>query len=312
MAEQECRYVLVTPVRDEVVTIGRTIAAVTRQTVQPREWVIVSDGSTDGTNEVVEQAIRKHRWMHLLALPERPSRDFSAVVVNTEAGVRALTCDEYDYIGLLDGDVEFQADYFETLIARFEANPRLGLAGGVVVDPGKPKSQLPRNRMDVPGAVQFFRRSCFDGLGGLLPIPEGGWDVITCAVARMNGSETELVTELIVDHLKPRNITQGGPVGRMWQLGVRDYAVGYSGLFELAKCLGRISETPLFVASLARWCGFCAAAIRRRPRVVPPHVVEFVRKEQRGRVWAALRSLGRENRTRRGEGAPTERPREDG
>jgi hypothetical protein len=282
-------YVLVTPVRDEVSTIGRTIAAVTQQTIQPSEWVIVSDGSTDGTDALVDEASRDYRWIRLLRLPVRPGRSFAAVVHNTEAGLNALSCHDYQYVGFLDADLDFQLDYFETLMNRFGANPKLGLAGGVVIDCGRSREQFPRNRLEVPGAVQFFRRDCFERLGGLVPVPEGGWDALTCAMARMSGFETQLFTDLVVDHLKPRNISQGGPLRRLWQMGVRDYAVGYDPVFELFKCFSRATEPPFLASAAARWLGFCLATVRQRPRVVPDHVVAFVRQEQRQR----LRSLGR-------------------
>ena len=73
----------------------------------------------------------------------------------------------YDYLGLLDADVTFQSDYFEQILRRFDAEPALGLAGGVVIDVGLPRDRFPRNRIDVPGAVQFFRRECFERIGRL-------------------------------------------------------------------------------------------------------------------------------------------------
>ena len=258
-------YVLVTPVRDEVTTIGRTIGAVTRQTVHPSEWIIVSDGSTDGTNELVEAAARVHSWIRLLRLPPRPGRSFAAVVHNTEAGIQALTTRDYRYLGLLDADLDFQADYFETLIRRFEANSRLGLAGGVVIDTGRPRNRFPRNRIDVPGAVQLFRRECFERLGGLVAIPEGGWDGLTCAMARMSGFETQLFTDLVVDHLKPRNVSQGGPLRRRWQLGVRDYAIGYDPTLSSCSSVSVATDEPPFLASaLSRYVGFCRSNGQRR------------------------------------------------
>jgi poly-beta-1,6-N-acetyl-D-glucosamine synthase len=280
-------YVLVTPVRDEAATIARTIEAVMRQTIQPSEWIIVSDGSSDGTNEIVEAAAKAAGQIRLLRLPSRPERSFAAVVHNTEAGVRALACRSYQYIGLLDADLDFQPDYFETLIRRFENNPKLGLAGGVVIDRGRPRDIFPRNRIDIPGAVQLFRRECFERLGGLVAIPEGGWDSLTCAVARMNGYQTQLFTDLVVDHLKPRNISQGGPLQRLWQLGVRDYAIGYDPFFELFKCASRVAEPPFLASAVARWFGFCAATIRQRPRVVPADVIAYVQNEQRRRLRKA-------------------------
>lgn len=281
-------YVLITPVRDEEKFIGGTIGSVIAQTLRPREWIIVSDGSTDRTNEIVTAAAREHPWIRLLALPPRTGRDFAAVVKNTERGVRTLECRDYGFLGLLDSDVTFQADYFEQLIRRFEANPRLGLAGGVVIDIGTPRDRLPRNRQDVPGAVQFFRRACFESLGGLIAIPEGGWDALTCAVARMRGYQTQLFVDLVVDHHKPRNIAHGGHLRRRWQLGIRDHGLGYHALFEFCKCCGKLHHHPFFVGAIAWWLGYCSAVLQRRPRIIPAELVTFVRREQLARLRKLL------------------------
>jgi len=284
-------YVLVTPAKNEEATIAVTIASVVNQVVRPAEWVIVSDGSTDRTDEIVRAAALSHPWICLLPLPPRRQRSFAAVVQATEAGVRALTLASYSYIGLLDSDVRFQPDYFQKVLETFEASPQLGLAGGVVIDLGSPRDRLPRNRKDVPGAVQFFRRRCFEALNGLLAIPEGGWDGLTCARARMLGFETRLLTELVVDHLKPRNISEGGVLRRHWQMGVRDYAVGYHPLFESAKCLARLFDSPAFVGSSARWIGYCRAAFQRRERLVPRDLLRFLRAEQKQRLLPKLSLL---------------------
>jgi len=284
-------YVLVTPAKNEEATIAVTIASVVNQVVRPAEWVIVSDGSTDRTDEIVRAAALSHPWICLLPLPPRRQRSFAAVVQATDAGVRALTLASYSYIGLLDSDVRFQPDYFKKVLETFEASPQLGLAGGVVIDLGSPRDRLPRNRQDVPGAVQFFRRRCFEALNGLLAIPEGGWDGLTCARARMLGFETRLLTELVVDHLKPRNISEGGVLRRHWQMGVRDYAVGYHPLFESAKCLARLFDSPAFVGSSARWFGYCRAAFQRRERLVPPDLLGFLRAEQKQRLLPKLSLL---------------------
>jgi len=284
------QYVLVTPTKDEEGSIGVTIESVVNQTVRPTEWVIVSDGSTDRTDEIVHSAALAHPWIRLLSLPPCAERSFGAVVHATEAGIRHLGVEDYEYIGLLDSDVRFRADYFERVIGCFASSPRLGLAGGVVIDVGLRTDQLPRNRQDVPGAVQFFRRTCFEALGGLLAIPEGGWDALTCARARMVGFETRLLTDLVVDHLKPRNIAEGGLLRRHWQLGVRDYALGYHPLFELAKCVSHLLELPYFVGGSAWWVGYCSAAIQRRPRRVPEDLARFLRGEQKQRLWRMFRS----------------------
>lgn len=285
-------YVLVTPVRDEEATIGRTIASVIVQTVRPREWIIVSDGSTDRTDEIVRAAAAQHSWIRLLPLTPRPGRSFAAVVLNTEKGIRHLECGDYAYIGLLDSDVEFQADYFEEMIRRFHAEPALGLAGGVVIDVGLPRDRFPRNQIDVPGAVQFYRRECFEAIGGMVPVPEGGWDGLTCAMARMKGYRTRLFTDLIVDHLKPRNVSEGGVVRRKWQMGVRDYVLGYHPLFELVKCVSRLREPPLVIGAAAWWVGYVSSALSRRPRMIAPQLVAHIRHEQMERIRSMFGGRG--------------------
>lgn len=277
-------YVLITPAKNEEKLIGETIASVINQTCRPVEWIIVSDGSTDRTNEIIRVAAKRNPWIHLLALPVRPGRNFAAVVHATEAGIRSLSVQNYEYIGLLDSDVRFQEDYFDKLIEQFELSINLGMAGGAVIDLGSPKDRLPDNRIDVPGAAQFFRRQCFEELGGLVAIPEGGWDALTCARVRMLGYESRLVPHLIMDHLKPRNIAEGGILRRYWQFGLRDYSLGYHPLFELVKCLRRCISPPILIGSFSWWAGYCSAALQRRTRHAPMDLLAFVRGEQKQRL----------------------------
>lgn len=286
-------YVLVTPVRNEGKSIGRTIHSVLRQTIRPLEWVIASDGSTDETNDIVRASASENPWIRLLELPPRDGHCFSAVVENTMMAISRLELREFSYLGLLDADVEFQEDYYEKIMRCFEIDPSLGLAGGVVVDPGESRDRLPRNRDDVPGAVQFFRRECFESIGGLIPIPEGGWDGIACVMARMAGYRTELICDLIVDHLKPRNVSQGGMLTRRWQMGQRDHAVGYHPCFEFIKCLSRIGERPVLLGSCAWSLGYLWSSIMRRPTIVPEEVRKFLRDEQIQRVWRTFKSSKR-------------------
>lgn len=281
-------YVIVTPARNESACIGKTIQAVTRQTVPPLEWVVVSDGSTDGTDEMVAAAATEFPWIQLVRLTPRAHPDFAAVVQNTETGLKALRASDYSYLCLLDADVSFQDDYFEQLLQRFSAEPDLGLAGGVIVDVGV-RREMRRNEVDVAGAVQFFRRECFESIGGLVPIPEGGWDAVTCVAARMQGYRTMTCDELVVEHHKPRNVSQGGWLRRTWQMGRRDYVLGYHPIFEIVKCVRRLADPPVVVGSLAWLAGYCTAALQRTPRRVSKEIMVQIRKEQRTRLLKPFR-----------------------
>jgi poly-beta-1,6-N-acetyl-D-glucosamine synthase len=282
------KYVIITPVKDEEAFIGETISSVIGQSLCPIQWVIVNDGSSDQTEEIVQNAAIQHSWILLVGLPPRGDRSFSAVVHATAAGVSALTVADYHYIGLLDSDVRFEKDYFKKVIKHFEASPNLGLGGGMVVDPGQRKDRLPRNRQDVPGAAQFFRRECFERLGGLIAIPEGGWDALTCVRARMLGYETRLFTDLVVDHLKPRNIAEGGVLQRKWRMGIRDYALGYHLVFEVFKCIGRLAEFPPIAGAFAWLAGYFGAGLSRRKRLIPDDLIRFNQAEQRERLKQAF------------------------
>jgi poly-beta-1,6-N-acetyl-D-glucosamine synthase len=279
-------YVLITPVRNEDATIGITIQSVVGQSVPPKEWIIVSDGSTDRTDEIVNSYVSQHAYIRLLQLRHRPARNFASVVFATEAGIAALKTQDYDFIGLLDADIKFAGSYYEEILRKFDEDPQLGMAGGIVIDchQGQRRRSV-QSLGDVAGAVQCFRRKCFDSLGGLIAIPEGGWDTITCVQARMNGYRTRTFPEIEVDHLKPRNISEGNVFRRSCQLGIREFALGNHPLFELAKCAYRCLEYPFVVGGLMRLYGYLGCYIRGRERMLPKDIVQFIRREQLRRLF---------------------------
>lgn len=278
-------FVLVTPVRNEERTIEITIRSVIQQTRLPSEWVIVSDESTDGTDDIIQRYAATHAFIRLLRLTKRPARNFASVVFALESGLAALATKDFAFLGLLDGDVRFGPDYYEHLLAGFAADPKLGLAGGLALD--VVNGRFVHNRYylgDVAGAVQFFRRECFLSLGGLVALPEGGWDFITCVRARMNGYNTRTFPELIVEHLKPRNLAEGNLFRRNWQFGVRDYALGAHPLFEVAKCGARLTDSPLIVGAVARLLGYLSANVHSPQRHLSEELINYVQDEQLRRL----------------------------
>jgi biofilm PGA synthesis N-glycosyltransferase PgaC len=290
---EDAAYVLVTPVRNEESHIEKTIRAVLSQTVLPCEWVIVSDGSEDNTDNIVARHAARCSWIRLIRLSERPRRNFASVVFATEIGYRSLKCKDYSFIGLLDADVRFEHDYVEKLLSRFSMDPKLGLAGGLVVDVVAGRRLNSRQHLqEVAGAVQFFRRECFEAIGGLIPIPEGGWDAITCLLARMKGFRTATFPDLVVEHLKPRNAAEGNVIRRQWQFGLREYALANHPLFEFIKCCSRCMENPVFLGALSRFAGYCWGHLTRRRRVLPNSVIDFAHREQLERLKRLLRIDG--------------------
>jgi hypothetical protein len=278
-------YILITPVRNEERTIEITIKSILAQTIPPREWVIVSDESTDRTDAIVSGYTGQFPWLRLVQLKDRPLRNFASVVFATEFGIKSLRTMDYAFLGLLDADVCLPQDYYAQILSHFATDSCLGLAGGLVLD--TVDGRRSRNRQflrDVAGAVQFFRRDCFESLGGLVPLPEGGWDAITCVRARMNGFKTATFSELTVDHLKPRNSAEGNLFRRNWQMGVRDYVLASHPLFELVKCCARCLDFPPLIGSISRLMGFGWAAVSGRKCHLPTDVINYIRQEQLTRL----------------------------
>ena len=282
---KQLNYVLITPVRNEEATIEITIQSVLSQTVLPREWVIVSDESSDSTDDIVRRYVNMNSFIRLVRIEDRPQRSFDSVVFATETGIKSLKDTGYDYICLLDADVRFRPEYFETLIKRFDECPDLGLAGGLVLDVVDGKMRRSRQYLgEVAGATQFFRRDCFEAIVPLIPVPEGGWDTITCVQARTKGYKTLTFPDLIVEHLKPRNIAEGNIIRRQWQLGQRDYALGYHPVFEVLKCISKFLEPLIILGTAARLAGYTWCCIIGRKRVISTQMIKMIRREQINRL----------------------------
>jgi hypothetical protein len=132
--------------------------------------------------------------------------------------------------------------------------------------------------------VQVFKRECFEKVRPLVAIPEGGWDALTCLKARMVGYQTLLFTDLMVFHLKPRNAYVHGTWRRLWEMGVRDYVLGYPLWFELLKCIARSVTPPYWAGAMAWLAGYCSAALQKKPRAIPEELQCFLRREHKLRL----------------------------
>jgi poly-beta-1,6-N-acetyl-D-glucosamine synthase len=205
-------YVLITPARNEADHIAKTLESVVAQTVLPLRWVIVSDGSTDGTDAIVKRFQAGHPWIELVKLPPRSERNFAAKVSAFCAGQGRVQDLAYDVIGNVDGDVSFPPDYFEFLLTKMEAEPQLGVAGTHYVESefhSFKDSYINVNHVN--GQIQLFRRACFEQIGGYQPIKGGGIDWVAVTSARMKGWQTYSFGERVFHHHRVMG-TAGGTV----------------------------------------------------------------------------------------------------
>ena len=284
------RYVLVTAARNEEKYIEQTLQSVTAQTVKPLGWVIMSDGSTDRTDEIVSAYASEYPFIHLSRITDDHPRNFSAQVMAINAGCELLRSSAYDFIGNLDADVRFEPHYFETLLQKFAADDDLGCAGGTICEEqgGEYRSRLANSRWSVAHAVQFFRRDCFEEVGPYMALRYGGPDWVAEIRARQKGWKVESFPDLLVEHLRPTAGAEGLLRGRVRQ-GRMDYSLGSLFLFELLKCARRVNESPRVVGSMLRFYGYVSSCVRRDPRLLGDEIVENLRQEQTQRLRDLLR-----------------------
>lgn len=282
-------YVLVTPARNEEDYLGRTIESVVRQTHRPRRYVLVSDGSTDRTEEIAAEQADRHDFVHLVTARAGGARNFGSKVAAIRAGLRELEGIDYELLGFLDADVSFERTYFERLVARMVARPTLGIAGGVVTEwTGTAFVPQLNSKTSVAGAVQTFRRRCWEEIGGYLALPRGGIDAAAEIVARARGWEVETFEDLQVRHHRRVSHGRGNIVRERFRQGRNQYTLGYHPIFEAARCVWRLRERPLLVGSAAMMAGYVWAGLRRDRKVLPGDAIEHLRAEQLKRLGELL------------------------
>jgi hypothetical protein len=292
------RYVLVTAAYNEEAFIEKTIAAVVAQTVPPEQWVIVSDCSTDRTDEIVRDYSGTHNFIQLLRITEEHPRNFAAQVNAINRGVKRLDHLGYDFVGNLDADISFSTSYYGQLLAKFEQNPRLGLGGGTILEEqrGQFRSRRSNRSRSVAHAVQFFRRECFESIGGYLPLKYGGPDWHAEVSARMKDWDVRSFPDLGVFHHRPTG-TADRLMRHWFRQGRMDYSLGSLLLFEAFKCLLRVPEKPFFLGAVSRLAGFTWSNLRRDEILVSDEFVRFLREEQKERLWPIPRGLRRHKET---------------
>ena len=282
-------YVLITTARNEEAYIEKTIQSVIRETILPKKWVIVSDGSTDRTDEIVKRYEAKYDFIQFVRVYPDPNRNFGSKIRAFNAGHDHLTNVRYDFIGNLDADVSFGPNYCQRILEEFEKNPKLGIGGGIILEPYRKglRKQF-TNLASVAGAVQMFRRQCYEDIGGYTPLEIGGVDALGEVMARMHGWEVRSFPNAEVFHHRATGTAKGGILSARFRQGVMEYSHGYHPLFEIAKCVFRVRERPYLFGSCFRLSGYTWAFLRRVQREVPEHVVKFLRREQMERLYNVI------------------------
>jgi hypothetical protein len=281
------RVLLVTPVRNERPHIERVVRAVAEQTRPPDRWVVVDDGSDDGTLETLRELQAEMPFMTVTSTPAgytKASADRLAAAAAPRAfnfGLRTVGWRGFTHIGKLDGDIELPRDYFERLLSRFEA-PTLGIAGGVLVErsgDGWRRLSIPRHY--VQGALKLYSAECFEAIGGVHECL--GWDGIDGVYARMRGFETCSFSDLVARHHRPWGSADGTLRGRA-RHGQAAYILHYPPLFTAVRAVKVARAKPRVLSGAAFAFGYARAALRRDAQVPDPEFRGYVRAELGARL----------------------------
>lgn len=283
-------YILITAARNEDAYIERTIQSVISQSILPKRWVIVSDGSADRTDEIVARYAAKYDFIQLIKVDASTKRSFASKVNAIKLGYDQLGNIQYDFIGNLDADVTFESDYYESILSKFIQNPKLGVAGGTVFDKRGKKfeRQFINQSVNVCGPIQMFRRDCFEEIGGYIPLKNGGIDIFADLKARMRGWEVKSFPDVKVFHYRRTGTESRSVLSYRIHQGIMEYSFGSHPIFEVAKCFLRTLEKPYIIGSLFRIGGYSWAYFRRFKRVIPNDAVEYLRHEQLHRLRQAV------------------------
>jgi poly-beta-1,6-N-acetyl-D-glucosamine synthase len=276
-------YLLISPCRDEAAYMRETLDSVIAQSLRPAKWVIVDDGSTDETPRILAEYARRHHWIRIVTLGDRGRRSVGPGVVEAfYAGYQTIDPDDYDYLCKLDLDLRLPPRYFEILVARMAANPRIATCSGkaYVEELG---GLVPERHGDDTslGMTKFFRVSCFKAIGGF--VREVMWDGIDCHYCRMRGwiacSWDE--PELRFVHLRPMGSSQTSIYTGRMRHGAGQYFMGTGFLYMAASAASRMNQKPYVLGSAAMLWGWLSSALQRKPRLEDPAFRSALRAYQR-------------------------------
>ena len=278
------RYVVVTPVRDEEEYLPLTIASVVAQTILPRQWVLVNDGSKDATARIIDNAASRYPWIKAVHRSDRGYRKWGAGIIEAfYSGYNVLDCDDWDFMSKLDGDLSFEPDYFERTFGKFRDDAKLGIGGGVLYHTENGQRVLENHpKFHVRGGVKIYRRACWDAIGGLWVGP--GSDTVDEVKANMLGWTTSSFFDIHMTHHRFTGASWGR-WGGLVKDGKIDYVSGYHPLFLAAKSIKRLARRPYILGSYALVYGYISAYLERIPRVDDPAVIRYLRQQQLARLF---------------------------
>jgi poly-beta-1,6-N-acetyl-D-glucosamine synthase len=273
------KHIIVMPAHNEADLIGRTLQSIVEQSERPDRLLVVDDGSTDATAEIVRGFMREHSWIDLVPGQKNGGGRRYRVVEVFNQGYERVRGERAEYISKIDADLIFPRDYFERLFKVMDADRRIGAAGGVLEEVAANgrhhRLRMPDNH--VPGPIKTIRKQVFEEMRGFVPML--GWDIIDLVKIRALGYQTVCIPELLVIHQRQTAAATGILKGNV-RMGHGAYVIGTHPLFALGRAAYRMFEPPYVLAGLALGYGYFRSWFKRAEQMPDPALIRALRAEQ--------------------------------
>jgi glycosyltransferase involved in cell wall biosynthesis len=277
-------YLIITPAKNEEKYIENILASVTSQSYLPKEWVIVDDGSTDNTVSIVESYIRKHNWIRLVQIRNHEEKKAfgSKVMKAFYKGYDSIEDTEFDFIVKLDADLTLPDNYFEEIVKAFKQSPKLGIAGGIIVEKESDFQAKLNSLPYVQGAIKSIRRECWFTIGGF--VKENGWDGIDQMHAMYKGWEVKNLPLKVLHHRL--ETTEYRSLNFFYKNGRTTYLTGNDFFLTIIRCFVRLKEKPYVLAGFWFLVGWVISFLKREPKIVDKGLGKFIRNYHYNRVFS--------------------------
>jgi len=283
MTNSQKNYLVVTPVKNEGVNLPDLIRSIASQTLKPVLWVIVDDGSTDNTPDIIREAKKNYDWIESIQM-NSDKRDLGlhlAKVVRTGFDFAIEHCNkngiDYEYLANVDGDLTLDRTFFENLIKEFERDPELGVvSGGIKLPVGDQMVHIEGLPEDEPsGGDMLIKRECYEKCGGI-PVSYS-WDSVLKAKARLRGWKTRRFEENIATEIRGVSSAEGYWKGYMHKgtgahyLNLHPFHVFVKTVIYL---LHRRGKEPWYVG-IAYLAGYLGSVMKRKEQVDDEEVRKY-------------------------------------
>jgi poly-beta-1,6-N-acetyl-D-glucosamine synthase len=274
-------YVLVSPCKDEAKYLEKTLRSIAAQTVKPVRWVIVDDGSRDASMAIVARYQAEMPFIKVVTRASGARAVGAGVIQAFNDGLAAVDV-PHDFICKFDVDLELPPRYFELMLARMAADPRLGTVSGKPWYRNRAGRLVPELCGDETsvGMIKFYRRACFEAIGGF--VSENGWDMFDGHQARWMGwrAESRDDPETRFLHLRAMGSSQRSLAHGRARHGEAQWRIGTHPLFFAAAAVNRITEPPAVTGALWFTWGYLRAALAGTPRLGDAAFTRFLRRYQ--------------------------------